>query len=261
MASFGAQNVEAKSFKALHQPGNPLILVNVHDEASARIVASHPSSKALATASFSVALANGTVDDSLTLEQQFDAIAAISRVARETGKPLTVDLQGGYGDRLEEAIKRLIDLGVVGINLEDSVPHSKDILDEGVFINRIKHVLEVAKEAGVPSFVVNARSDTLLKGGTLDESIRRGQEFLKAGATSIYILKAGPGLTVDEIKKGVEGLDGRMNVALRVPKGGEFTLTSKQLAELGVSRISIGPQLYLAVQDVIKSTADVVYNV
>jgi 2-methylisocitrate lyase-like PEP mutase family enzyme len=262
MAILQAQNLQAKSFQALHQPGNPLILVNVHDATSARIIASHPSCKALATASYSVALASGTVDDKLTLERQFEVVKNIAEVAREAGKPLTVDLQDGYGDRLDEAIKGMIELGVVGVNLEDSIPNATAVLDIELYVSRIKRALEVAREAGVPEFVVNARSDALLRGGTLDESIRRGNELLKAGATSIYIIKSGPnGLSADEIRKCVEELDGKVNVGLKIPKESVSTsLSSKQLAEIGVARISIGPQLYLAMQDAIKQAADAVFS-
>lgn len=40
-------------------------------------------------------------------------------MAKEFKKPLTVDIQDGYGASLEKAIAALIDCGVVGVNLED----------------------------------------------------------------------------------------------------------------------------------------------
>src|ERR1700712_1066977 len=100
-----ATNAEAQSFKALHVPGQPLLLANVHDAASARVVAALPGCKALATASYSVALANGTNDADLDLDTYLGVVRDIAAVARSTGKPLTVDLQDGYGDRLEEAVR------------------------------------------------------------------------------------------------------------------------------------------------------------
>jgi 2-methylisocitrate lyase-like PEP mutase family enzyme len=254
-------NTKAQSFKALHVPGQPLILVNVHDAVSARVIASLPECKALATASFSVALANNTNDASLDLKTQIIAVKDIAAVAHEAGKPLTVDLQDGYGNQLEEAVKELIEIGVVGINIEDSDQKSNAIIDESIATQRIKRALAAATEVGVPDFVVNARSDTFLRGGTLDEAIRRGKLYLEAGATTIYVLGGGPnGLSKEQVKKAVGGLEGKVNIGLRVPKGDAQTLSSSQLAELGIARISIGPQLYLAVVEAIKKTANTVFG-
>jgi 2-methylisocitrate lyase-like PEP mutase family enzyme len=260
--SIQSTNVRAKSFKSLHVPGQPLILVNVHDAFSARIVALLPACKALATASFSVALANNTADADLDLKTQLKAVQDIAAVAHEANKPLTVDLQDGYGEDLEEAVTQMISLGVVGINLEDSDQKTNAMIDEAVAVSRIKRALAAASKAGVPDFVVNARSDTFLRGGTLEEAIRRGKLYLDAGATSIYILGGGPGgLTREDVKKMVEGLDGKVNVALRVPKDdGSTILSSKDIADLGAARISIGPQLYSATVEAIKRTAGKVFG-
>jgi 2-methylisocitrate lyase-like PEP mutase family enzyme len=54
----------------------------------------------------------------MRLETNLNAVRAISPVAKEFGLPLSVDWQDGYGDRLEEGIEKLLQLGVVGINLE-----------------------------------------------------------------------------------------------------------------------------------------------
>ena len=88
-------NKQAQLLKSLHVPGNPLILANVYDIPSARTVAALPSCKALATASFAVALANGTEDKKLTLEINLQAVRNIGKVACEFDKPLSVDLQDG----------------------------------------------------------------------------------------------------------------------------------------------------------------------
>jgi 2-methylisocitrate lyase-like PEP mutase family enzyme len=257
-----ATNSLAKAFKALHVPGRPLLLTNVHDANSARFIASLAECKAIATASFSVAKTNGTEDAKLDLDTQLKAVHDIAEVAQAFKKPLTVDLQDGYGNRLEEAVKKMIDLGVVGINIEDS-DVANQMIGEDDAIKRIKRVLATASDAGVPDFVVNARSDTYLRGGTLDEAIRRGKAYIDAGATSIYLLGGGPnGLTRGEVEKMVNGLQGRVNVGLRIPKDGDMnTLSSKDFGELGISRISIGPQLYMAATEAMKKVANIVFAV
>jgi 2-methylisocitrate lyase-like PEP mutase family enzyme len=254
-------NEIAKSFKALHVPGKPLILVNVHDASSARIIASLPECKALATASYSVALVNNKTDPELDLETQLAAVKNIATVAKELGKPLTVDLQDGYGNRLEEAVEKMIALGVVGINLEDA-DSKGTVMDERTAVDRVKRALDTAQKAGIPDFVVNARSDTYFQRGTLEESIRRGKLYLQAGATAIYVLPpAGTSLSSEDIKQCVAGLNGKVNVGVRLPKAvGDKPLTSGDLASLGISRISIGPQLYFASVEAMKKAAGLVFD-
>jgi 2-methylisocitrate lyase-like PEP mutase family enzyme len=259
-----ATNAQAQAFKSLHVPGRPLLLANIHDPSTARAVASLPACKALATASFSISLVNNTDDDNLDLDTQLAAVRDIAAVAHDTGKPLTVDLQDGYGERLEEAVQKMIDLGVVGINLEDADQKTHAVMDEAVAVERIKRAVAAAAQAGVPDFVVNARSDSFLRGGTLDESIRRGKLYIDAGATTVYILNGGPGgLSREDVKRMVDGLQGRINVGLRLPKAGAATatLSSKDLADLGVARISVGPQLYFAAMEAIKKAAATVFDI
>jgi 2-methylisocitrate lyase-like PEP mutase family enzyme len=160
-------------------------------------------------------------------------------------------------------VRAMLSLGVVGINLEDSEQKTNAMMDEAEAVQRIKRALDVAKAAGVPNFVVNARSDTFLRGGTLDEAIRRGKLYLGAGATCTYILGGGPqGVTREQVEKMVQNLQGRVNIGLRLPKAGDSdtALTSKDLADIGVARVSVGPQLYLAATEVIKTAASTVFK-
>jgi 2-methylisocitrate lyase-like PEP mutase family enzyme len=256
-------NAQAQSFKSFHIPGSPILLANVHDTTSARLIASLPSCKAIATASFSLALANGTTDENLTLETQVRAVRDIAAAVQETGKPLSVDLQAGYGERLEEAVRAMIEMGVVGINIEDAVEEQGRaiLMEECEAVSRVKRAVAEAEKAGVPDFVVNARSDSFLRGGTLDEAIRRGKLYLEAGATCVYILGGGPGgLSREQVKTAVEALDGKVNVGLRLPGPGvpETALTSKDLAELGVARVSVGPQVYLKAVEAMRGAAEMV---
>ena len=260
-----ATNTSAKSFKALHVPGNPLLLVNVHDVASARLIAALPQCTALATGSLSVALANGTEDAKLTLETQLEAAARIAAVAREhANKPLTVDLQDGYGSRLEEAVAGVIGLGAVGINLEDSLPSTGEVVtDADEAADRIRRAAAAATAAGVEDFVINARADSFFRDGDLDEAIRRSKLYLAAGATTAFIIgHQARECTRAEVQRMVAELDGRVNVILRLPLPDRPTptLTTRDLAELGVSRVSIGPQLYYAAIAGMQSAANLVFE-
>jgi 2-methylisocitrate lyase-like PEP mutase family enzyme len=226
------------TLKSLHTPGTPILFTNVWDTISARSIAPIPSCKALATASYAIALAANTTDDDLTYEQNLTAIRAIAKVAHEYGKPLTADIQDAYGERLEEAIGALLDLGVAGCNLEDYDNANGRMYAEDEAAARVERTMAVARERGESDFVVNARCDSLHHGGDLAEVIRRGKAYLAAGATAVFVWGGKRGVSEEEVRKLVEAFQGRLSVKL------DFEgLTVRQLAEIGVARVSVGPSM------------------
>jgi 2-methylisocitrate lyase-like PEP mutase family enzyme len=262
--SIEALAAQAKAFKALHIPGQPLVLANAYDATSARIIGSLPECRALASASWAIAKTMGTEDEKLTLEQNFAALAPIAAVAHELNKPFTVDIQDGYGDRLEEVIRRVIvELGAVGVNLEDSHHENWKIMDEDEAVERVRRAVQVATELGVPDFVVNARSDTFLMGGELDESIRRGKKYLEAGATTVYVFwHPAKEMVEADVQKVIDGLDGRANIQPRRASPVQTkALTTADLAKMGAARVSVGPQLYLAVTAALTAAAKSLFEV
>ncbi|KAH8800293.1 carboxyphosphonoenolpyruvate phosphonomutase-like protein [Xylogone sp. PMI_703] len=243
-------NYLARTLASLHIPGRPLILTNVWDGASARAALSHPKTKAIATASFAIAAVAGVEDDDLSLEENLYAISKIASTIARSGKsetiPLTADLQNGYGEKLPEAIEAVIKLGVVGINLEDAdiINGEKKLVDIEEQVKRINKVLEIAKGLGVPDFVVNARTDCVLLGGTIQEAISRGRRFLDAGAKNVFVwggYQRG-GLREAEVEELVKGLEGKLNVIYR--KSVADALSIEAIEKLGVARISMGPGLW-----------------
>ncbi len=246
-------NKVAQTLKALHKPGHPLVLANVYDLLSARALAPLPAAKALATASWGVAKANGLDDDDLDLETNLATAKRVALVARENNKPLTVDFQDGYGDKLEEGIARLIEAGVAGINLEDCDKEKHQMYTPEEATTRVKRAVDAAATAGVPDFVINARCDTLVNGGGLQEVILRGKQYLAACATTVFVWGGSRGVSKTEVQKLVEEFGGRLNVLLKFSPDG---LTTKELAEIGVARISIGPTLQLKAMAAFKQEAE-----
>jgi 2-methylisocitrate lyase-like PEP mutase family enzyme len=225
-------------------------LTNVWDAPTTSLALNRPETKAIATASFAIAAVAGVEDDELTIEVNLEAISKISRRLAREGRasttPLTADMQNGYGTRLKEAIESVIELGVVGINLEDSLS-SEDgelrLMDAADHATRILTAMETARSRGVDSFVINARTDCVLLGGTVEEAIERGRKYLDAGATTVFVWGGMErGLRDAEVKQLVEGLEGRVNVIYR--KSMKDALSIRQIANLGVARISLGPGLW-----------------
>lgn len=226
------------ALQALHIPGKPVIFANVWDTVSARAIAPVHSCKALASASYAIAIASNTTDEALTYEENIEGIRKIAAVAKEYNKPLTADIQDAYGDRLEEAIGALLDLGVAGCNLEDVDNANGKMYSKISAAERVRRTMTVAKQRGQPDFVVNARCDSLLYGGEISEVIERGTSYLEAGATTIFVWGSKRGVRTEEVKKLVEAFDGRLSVKLNFEG-----LTIKELAQIGVARVSVGPSM------------------
>ena len=223
---------KAELLRSLHVPGDPLILTNVWDAASARAVAAAPGVRALATASAAVSASHG-VDDGevLSLDQ---ALAAAKIVIDAVDLPVTVDFERGYGrtpDDVLESVTRLAELGAVGLNIEDSPDRSTLVpLDEQVA--RVAAVRTAANRYGVP-LVLNARVDALIRGGDWSDLLERAAAYLAAGADSIFVL----GLRDEgDVKRAVDGIPGWVAVGAR-----HGFVPLARLAALGVARISVGP--------------------
>lgn len=229
----------ATSFKKLHQPGSPIVVINVWDAASANAASSVPGVKALATASYAVAATYGVPDNSLSYEQNLAAVARIASVAQKLNFPLTVDFQDGYED-IAKSITELIKLGVVGANIEDLDDRTEKLRSKEESVQRIKLALEVAQAAGVPDFVINARTDVIAEHGTVDDAIDRAKAYLEVGATTAFVWGGRHGLRDAEVEKITKALDGKLSVVLPAKSG---YLSVSEVAKIGVARVSIGPRL------------------
>lgn len=223
---------KAELLRALHVPGDPLIVTNVWDAASARAVAAIPGVRALATASHSISEARGVDDgEGLTVDEALDAARVI---AASVTLPVSVDFERGYAahpDGVAANVRRLAEAGAAGLNIEDSI--SDDTmrpLDEQVA--RIRAVRAGGDAAGVP-LSINARVDSLRRGETVEQAVERANAYLAAGGDSAFVL----GLATPElVARAVAEIDGPVAVI-----GRHGYLPIAQLADLGVARISFGP--------------------
>ncbi|OAA41739.1 Aldolase-type TIM barrel [Metarhizium rileyi] len=263
----------AKVLKALHVPSKPIVFANIWDIPSLNAISSlnTPTSKlvqGVATASWAIAATHGLQDEELTAEQNLESIKRIASVATKAGLPLSVDLQDGYGSRIAEIVTEAVKAGAAGANIEDSVPAAgfgKGIsgslytVDEQV--QRLKSALGSAEAAGTPDFVLNARCDVFcLEDDNLDdetrvqEAIKRGKAYLELGATTVFYW-GGPrgGMTKKHLETLVKELDGRVAVQLSAYPGIKST---KELADLGVARVSVGPGLFRAAMGAVRAAAE-----
>src|SRR5690606_11201170 len=189
-----AQHV--RRFRDLHRKGDPLVLFNVWDAGSAKIVA-ETGAQALATGSWSVAAAHGFEDGEkipLTL-----ALANLQRIIAAADLPVTVDLESGYGD-VGTTVEQAIKLGAIGFNLEDSIASKRELYAVEAQCERIRDA-RTAADAIVAGAFINARTDVFLiadQSEHTDEIVKtalaRARAYADAGADGFFV----PGLSDQE---------------------------------------------------------------
>ena len=222
--------MSAAALRALHVPGDPLVLPNAWDAGSARLVerAGFP---VVATTSSGVADALGYADGEQTPAEEM--LAAVRRIARAVSVPVTADMEAGYGIPGEELTARVLGTGAVGLNLEDTDHARKPALvDAAAHVKRITAV----KQGG--DVVLNCRVDVQLRGGPLADGLERARRYAAAGADCVYPIA----VTAErEIAAYVE-LGVPVNI-LALPAAP----APERLAALGVARISYGELIHAGV--------------
>lgn len=206
------------TFADLHQPGDPLLLPNAWDFASAATLAAQ-GYRAVGTTSLGVAAAAGVPDgQGLTRDQT----AHLATMIRPLPCFITVDVEDGFSDDPDEVARYVAGLGVAGINIEDGMRDS-DLLCRKI----------AAIKRSAPDVFVNARTDTYwLADGSPEATRRRLDAYLEAGADGVFV----PGLRDPSVIGSLSNL-----APLNVLYSPGVSVT--RLAELGVARVSTGSLL------------------
>jgi 2-methylisocitrate lyase-like PEP mutase family enzyme len=242
---------KAARLRALHKAPPVLVLANVWDAVSARIVETE-GFPAIATTSAGVANSLGYADGGAV--PPAEVLQAIARITRAVGLPVSADVEHGYAttpDALADIVLRVIATGAVGVNIEDHVPGTVDLEPLLVQCDKLATVVKAAAKSGVP-VVVNARTDVFLESigppeGRLGVAIERGNAFLDSGADCVFV----PGVRdKDTIAALVSGIKGPVNIL--AVKGSP---TIKELETLGVARVSVGSGPHRATVALMQSIA------
>ncbi|HXZ31309.1 MAG TPA: isocitrate lyase/phosphoenolpyruvate mutase family protein [Terriglobales bacterium] len=237
MPNLEDQKRKAAAFRQMHRGPKTLVLPNVWDVASARII-EEAGFKALATTSAGIAFSLGYPDGQKISREEM--LARVARIARAVKVPVTADVEAGYGDAPEDAAqtaRAVIEAGAVGINLEDGTGDPKSPLVElPLQLAKIRAVREAALETGV-LLVVNARTDVYLDqvgppGQRYAETINRVRAYRDAGADCVFV----PGLRdLQNISQLVRDAQCPINIL-----AGPASPSIPELEKLGVARVSLG---------------------
>jgi 2-methylisocitrate lyase-like PEP mutase family enzyme len=223
-------STRAQTLLDLHTAPELLTVVNVWDAITARVVTEVEGTRALATASHSIAASHGYEDgENIPVDEM---IAAIGLIVANTHLPVSADLEAGYGDP-GETTRKAIGVGAVGANLEDQ---QKPLAEA---VAAVEAVVRAGEAEGVP-FVLNARTDVVAQAGdrphdeVIADAVQRGKAFIEAGAPVVFV--PGP-LSEDDISTLVDAWGPQRLTTIGYP--GSVPLARQQ--ELGVARVSYGP--------------------
>jgi 2-methylisocitrate lyase-like PEP mutase family enzyme len=245
------QQQYAETFHGLHRTGDPLILFNAWDVATAEAMAK--GSPAVATSSAAVASALGYADgEDVPLDR---VTGLVARMTAAVSVPVSIDLEAGYGDTPDaaaESVTKILKAGAIGIKIEDGLLCGKrQLVSPDQHAAKIKAVRNAAQKLGIRLFI-NARTDPFLlkfwsPDECLNEAAKRAKAYADAGADGIFV----PGLTdLALIEKFAQLTPLPVNIMVTqgVPE-------IPDLARAGVRRVSLGPWPMMAAMRVIRQAA------
>ncbi|MDN2583171.1 isocitrate lyase/PEP mutase family protein [Aquibium sp. ELW1220] len=191
-----------------------------------------------------------------------DMIERIAQIVKMTTKPVIADADTGYGGLLNvrHTVRGYEDAGVSAMQMEDQefpkkcghTPNRRVIPLEDM----VRKIEVAADSRKSDDFLIIARTDSRTGLG-IEEAIRRGKAFAKAGADVVFIESPE---TVDEMKRVADEIDAPL-FANMVNGGRTPLLSAKTLHEMGysiaihpaVGFLSVGAALEKAYADLLKN--------
>lgn len=235
------QKEKMEVFHQLHH-NNLLLLPNAWDAVSAKIF-EQEGAQAIGTTSAGIAASLGYPDGQRIPKDLF--LKAVERIVSSVRVPVSIDLEAGYGQTVAEicdTVQKVIDMGAVGINLEDTDPETNQLIPLTQQVERIRAIRNLANQNNLPLFI-NARTDVYWSSNVLpekryEETLQRLLAYKSAGADGVFV----PGLTdVSLITKLYRETQLPLNIL-----GGIWVTSVDALKKAGVARISIGSGIFRA---------------
>ena len=251
------QRDKAERFLNSHRDNEVLVLANSWDIGGSKLIEAC-GFKAVATTSMGIAASLGYPDcQAITFSEMLDAITGIVNGVKV---PVTVDIEAGYGNNVDEivgSVKKVIATGIVGINIEDSIDRNPVLIDEMEFCERISAIRALSDSLGF-HLVINARTDSFYTSSgslreKLSESIKRGNKYREAGADCIFVQPVWDRETISTL---VKEIDAPINILANPGIGAGLPPPVRELQNLGVARLSLGSSLMKATLALMKKVAD-----
>lgn len=225
-----------QTFKELHTSEDLLFLGNAYDVLSALIL-EKAGFKAIGTTSWGIANSIGLTDGELIDFNRH--LRIIQSIAENVNIPVSADIEAGYSDdpnTIVNNVLRTADVGVAGINIEDSFKSQKGLKDIAQHSKLLSQIRTALDNNGFKDFYINARIDTYFQvENPLIDTIDRAKAYVESGASGIFV----PGIiNEEEIKEIILHVDAPLNI-LSLPG----VTNCNKLKEIGVKRFSFGNAL------------------
>ena len=222
------------TWKDLLKQEQPLLLPCAHDALSARLI-ERAGFAAYSIGGFPLVGARHALPD-IGLAAFGEISAGIRDIMAATELPVMVDGDTGYGDvkNVAHTIAGYEAMGASSIFLEDQVAPKrcghmagKDVIPTADMVAKIKAAVGARRSK---DFFIIARTDARAVHG-LDEALRRGELYLKAGADGLFIEAP---RSVQELQRIGGAFKGVPQLANMLEGGGQTpVLPPEQLAALG----------------------------
>ena len=242
------------AFRKLHIPGDPVIMVNVWDRGSARMMQAM-GAKALATSSAAHAFTLGRPDGG-TISRD-EALTHAAEIVSAVTVPVQGDFENGFGDDPDtcaETVRLAAEVGLAGICIEDTILPTEEAYGFDLAVERIRAAASAAR-ALPRDFVLTARADGILTDAyETDEAIRRLQAFANAGADCLYAPIPPDMAALTRICAEVPG-------PVNALVAGPFRAQSRaDFAKAGVARLSLGSSLARLTHRVMHEAAQAMFG-
>ena len=223
-------------FRTLHEQGC-FVIPNPWDTGSARYLQGL-GFKALATTSSGHAWSQGFADGA----QSRDAVLAHLRdIVAATELPVNADFENGFASDAQgvaESVRLAVETGVAGLSIEDSTGDATNpLFPIDVAVERLRAARRAIDAAGGDTLLVGRAENFFAGRPDLNDTIARLKAYAEAGADCLYA----PGIKTREQIAAVVAAVAPKPVNLLV--GGVSELTMKDIADLGVRRVSVGGAL------------------
>lgn len=175
--------------------------------------------------------------------------------------PVMADGDTGFGNavNLYYAVREFEAAGAAGINLEDQFfpkrcghMGGKQIIPFNEAVKKIEAAVAAKTD---PDFVINARTDAIAVAG-VEEAIKRGNAFAKAGADLIFIEAP---TEADDVKRVIQSIEAPVSINM-VYSGKTPPIPIKTLQEWGAARVSVPVASLFAVAGMLEKAFTMILN-
>src|SRR5438270_9485750 len=178
-----------KSVARLLKEKSQLLAVGAHDGLSGRL-GERAGFDAIWASGFQISASHGVPDANIL--DMTAQLAASAQIAEAVSVPVIADCDNGYGNAVNAAhtARKFAGAGIAGICIEDNIFPKRCSFYDGTrreLVSGDEHALKVkaCKESTHGELFVIARTEALIAGYSMEETLERAQAYADSGAAAV----------------------------------------------------------------------------